>query len=556
MSLRAKAYIDFENIYYAFFPPKAYGRPDELYHSKGEEGEKELRTRYRRVIDLLREKIDSILKEVREESENCNLAVIEVFSDFEEFIGAQSVLDDAGFRPTYVRKYDKDFGVRNNAVDMKMSNTITTEVSDYDMFILAMADKDYKDAIDTLRENLKKIAIIGIEDVTPQRLLIRVPYYRAIKHDELKLPKAIPRAAPIELPPENFLYRALMLRAHRLMTENRWPMVHINKLVEEISKHKWFKDLTKPDWYDWINQARDEKILIPYRQVKDTKTVTFFTPNYASYLWQDMFYKLDRIVSAIEEALRFEKWKEQNWGPISVVVKSLEYRTGDDLADHPTVYKDQEEGERARLIKRDINLWLRLFTEEEILSVEVRENPDPKKPPTTGFLPPLSRGSWLTEKIPLSDKLQQAALILTVKSFMEQNNTDWIAVGQLEKILAKLYGPRHANEAISWGERNNILQGDEVEYQGNRIRAYHLSQEDALTQEIIDRKEHILNIVKNSLVDREARGLDLDVLIEKLKQEGISDDEREIYSWIAILRNGRWLWTDLFGKIVNLYRQS
>jgi len=275
MSLRAKVYVDFENIYYGFFPPKDYGRPDQLVLQKGPQGKKELEDRYKIVIEALDKGIRSIVDQIKRESGECDLRDIEVFADSDEFIGLPSLLDDAGYRYTYVRKFDKDLGKRNNAVDIKMSNTIMLEIDDFDIFILAMADKDYKDALDTLHARVKKIGVIGLENITPQRVLMRASYYRALKPQKLELPRIT--KLPLRLiVPQAFLFRAIALRAHRLLVENQWPMVHINKLVESIGGHNWFKNLSKSDWYDWVNQARDKRVLITYRSQTKTGNVATF----------------------------------------------------------------------------------------------------------------------------------------------------------------------------------------------------------------------------------------------------------------------------------------
>jgi hypothetical protein len=552
MSLRAKAYIDFENIYYSYFPYKEFGYPEDLYH-QGASEKRELENRYKGVIKCLKERIESIVSQINSELGTCGLGLIEAFADFEEFIGAQRILDDEGIRPTYVRKFKKDYGVIHNAVDMKMTASISSEVNDYDVFIVALADKDYRMALETLRQAVKRIGVIGVENITPPRILVGVQYYRALKIEELRPSVGIKVKAPPQLPPKNFLYRAIMLRAYHLMLDNGWPMIHIDKLIEAISSHTWFKELSKPDWYDYVNAARDDKVITLYQKMHGSKTITFFTPNYISYLWAQIFIQLDKVISAIEEDLKFEKWAKENWVPISVITNALEWKLGKELADHPTEREGKSEDSERQSIKRDINLWLKLFTEEDLLRTEVRKNPDPNKPPTRGFLPPSATPSWLKFRIPLSEELQHAALILTVISFFERNNTDWISVNNLKGLLEKFYGSGYVIEMLKWAEVSQIFEYCELEYQGRQISAYRLNQQADPVKEILGKRDRIMGIVNGLMVDREDKGVDVELLVDRLKEEGISENVADLRIWLVLLRNGQRLWTDLHGKIVKPY---
>lgn len=205
----------------------------------------------------------------------------------------------------------------------------------------------------------------------------------------------------------------------------------------------------------------------------------------------------------------------------------------------------------------NIKHWIELFTNEGIFKTERKKNPDPNRPYTSGFLPPLP--SWFAmEKIAFSKKeLWQAALILIIDSFTKQKHSQWISMSMLKKLFGQYYGLKTVEELLSWGQKEKILQVKSIEYQGDVVKnAYVMNFEHPFVQKVLETKKQILQILRASLIDRETLGLEIEVFIEKLEEKDLSEERRELYMWLAILGNIKELWFDNFGKVVNLYYKA
>jgi len=557
MVLRAKAYVDFENIYFSIFGQRgALECPPAV-----------LKKRYAAVARAIKEKIEEIIKQVEQEGGQYVLGDVEAFADFEEFERAQSVLDDLGFRPTYVRKYDKDFGVRNNAIDLRMSNTITAEIDDYDLFIIAAGDKDYRDAIDRLHRSIKKIGIIGVEGSVAKRILLRSPYFRSIDPEPIRSTFAVGATPPVEKLfgeiPEEFLYRAVMLRAHRLLVENRWQKVWINKLVESLREHVWFKDLGKAELYGIINKARDSHLMKLFLETRGGRQASFFTPNYLSYLWIEINKHLSSIQKAVTESLQKPQWKELQWVPLNVVIKKLIVERAANFSLSGNTPARQESAETVssddvelqRRTKFHIKLWLSMFIEEGAFRTGIRD--DPKRPngQVTGIMATDQCPLWLKVKAQLPEEFFRYAVVLSTLSFFERHSTDWISRSFLSRFVEERFGLKAAEEAIPWAVDRGILTDDEVVHEGRARKAYRLNCDDPFVAKIVATRDETLRHLKELIVDREEIGVGLDVFVDKIVEVDLWDSVEQAYFWAIVLGYVQYIWSNYTGSVVNLWRQ-
>jgi len=566
--LRAKAYVDFENLYFTIFNQrKALAGPPGV-----------LKRRYEAVAHALKEKVEEIIKQVEQEGEQYVLGDIEVFADFEEFEGAQSVLDELGFRPTYVRKYDKDFGVINNAIDLRLSNTVTAEINDYDLFIIVAGDKDYRFVTDRLHRSIKKVAIIGVEGSVAKRILVWSPYFRSIDPRPIRSAFAVDVAAPqarikgLRVPtsiaelfgeiPREFLYRAVMLRAHRLLVENGWQKVWINKLVESLGKHAWFEDLGKAGLYEIINKARDSHLMKLFLDTRGGRQASLFIPNYLSYLWIEINKKLSLTEEAVTESLQEPQWKELQWVPLNVVIKKLVVERAEKFSvsgntpveQKPGETLSSDEAELQRRMRYHIKLWLSMFIEEGAFKIEKRNDPRRPNVPVTGIMAPDERPLWSKVKVQLPEEFFRYAVVLSTLSFFERHSTDWISRSFLSRFVEERFGLKAVEEAIPWALDQRILTSDEVIHEGRAREAYRLNSDSPFVKKVVAARNDTLQYLKELVVDREEIGVGLDVFISKIKETNLWDTLEQAYFWTIVLGYIQYIWSNYKGSVVNLWR--